>query len=477
MHKRSFLIVLSFIFSLFYSSFSVANSSTAFPEGIKGALCLVRADNKLVLVNEILTHQISLPGGTIIEGEDPAITAQRETWEETGLVVTVGQALGFSEQAVFYDCVSDSSIVAFNFHNALDGNELPVWFAPHYGVEVSSAMLIAPNALPASQYRYPEQWEMVKGMFDKASEQPVTYVNDLVNAAPAYHQVELGWLMQLQAWVASSSFNTLAALLLGQLALYLTSPELLLVVLPLVMWRMGRDFSYQLFFALATTSLLVLVAQQGFSLPRPHVYWPVLEMTQSYGYGFPSLPIAVWACCSALLLRRSGLLRNGRALRIVSLVISLIMIGKFYTGAAFIVDMLVGGIVGGLVAWHIIRLEGKPNLNVAQLLASKSVWIALAVAAALLTAMWPLPVFSAWLATLIVVSVLVMFFKTTQVVLSQSHALMVVVALLTLNLLITLLQGAVSYSGLYSFVVETLRYPMLALSMALLIKQFSEKKA
>ncbi|MER0324214.1 bifunctional NUDIX hydrolase/phosphatase PAP2 family protein [Vibrio vulnificus] len=476
MHKRSLLIVLSFILSLLYSSFSIASSSVALPEGIKGALCLVRADNKLVLVNEILTHQISLPGGTIVDGEDPAITAQRETWEETGLVVSVGKVLGYNEQAVFYDCVSDSSVVAFNFNNALYGNELPVWFAPHYGVEISSAMLIAPNILPASQYRYPEQWEMVKGMFDKASEQPVTYVNDLVSAAPAYHQVELGWLMQLQQWAASSTVLSSLGLLLGQLALYLTAPELLLVVLPLAMWRLGRDVTFQLFFAISTTSLLALVAQQGFSLPRPHVYWPVLEMTQSYGYGFPSLPIAIWAVCSALVLKSLGLLRNGRALRITSLVISLIMLGKFYTGAAFIADMLVGGILGGLVAWHIIRLEGKASVNIAQLLTSKSVWIAMAALAAVLTTLWPLPVFSAWLATLIVVAMLVMFFSQSPMLLAQEHSLIIVVTLLSVNLLITLAQSVVAHSGLYSFIIETLRYPLLALLFALLAKRFNQEK-
>ncbi len=160
MYKRSFFVVISLIISLVFSTFSFAASSTSLPEGLKGALCIVRADDKLVLVNEILTHQISLPGGTIIAGEDPAVTAQRETWEETGLVVTVGKVLGYNEQAVFYDCISDSSVVAFNFNNSLDGNELPVWFAPHYGVEIASAMLLSPLALEASQYRYPQsgQW-------------------------------------------------------------------------------------------------------------------------------------------------------------------------------------------------------------------------------------------------------------------------------------------------------------------------------
>lgn len=79
----------------------------------------MRADDKLVLIHEILTNRISLPGGTIIEGEQPRAAAQRETWEETGLVVTVGKELGRTETAVFFDCVSDSEIISYSMINSM----------------------------------------------------------------------------------------------------------------------------------------------------------------------------------------------------------------------------------------------------------------------------------------------------------------------------------------------------------------------
>ncbi|WP_196351696.1 NUDIX hydrolase, partial [Vibrio campbellii] len=73
MLRQLFFLILYSI-SLFISPTSAANP---LPEDIKGALCVVRADDKLVLIHEILTNKISLPGGTIIEGESPKLAAQR----------------------------------------------------------------------------------------------------------------------------------------------------------------------------------------------------------------------------------------------------------------------------------------------------------------------------------------------------------------------------------------------------------------
>ncbi len=74
------------------------------------ALCVVvRADSQIVLVDELITGHLSLPGGTVVSGEPPAIAAQRETLgRRTGLSVTVGDVLGYTDSAVVYDCISDS---------------------------------------------------------------------------------------------------------------------------------------------------------------------------------------------------------------------------------------------------------------------------------------------------------------------------------------------------------------------------------
>ncbi|MEF1229993.1 NUDIX hydrolase, partial [Vibrio fortis] len=144
---RFFLIILVSILGI-----SNVSAQEQLPDNLAGALCLVRADDQIVLVDEIITGQLSLPGGTIVAGEPAYVAAQRETWEEAGLAVTVGDVLGYTDGAVVFDCISDSEIISYDIKNEIGGFELPIWFAPHYGVEVSRAMLLTPGTLDAKEY-------------------------------------------------------------------------------------------------------------------------------------------------------------------------------------------------------------------------------------------------------------------------------------------------------------------------------------
>lgn len=150
-------------------------------------------------------------------------------------------------------------------NNSLGGNELPIWFAPHYGVEVASAMLLSPSELPSSLYRYPEQWPQATQFFDQATKQSVSYVTQLIESAPSFRQVELAWLIDLQSWVGALSETSYeVASQISKLVTDLTEPTVLLFLFPFAMMRFGSRFVYRLFFAISATSLMVLVAQQAF---------------------------------------------------------------------------------------------------------------------------------------------------------------------------------------------------------------------
>ncbi|MDF2152249.1 phosphatase PAP2 family protein [Vibrio sp. CAU 1672] len=458
--------------SLLLSPLAQAYSPAA---GIKGALCVIRADHKLVLIHEVITNKISLPGGTIQEGEPPELAAQRETWEETGLVVTVGDELGRTDSAVLFDCVSDSEIIAYSVNNSLGGNELPVWFAPHYGIEVKSAMLLYPQELSPQQYRYPGQWRTVEEIFAVATEQPVAYVAELTGSAPSYRQLELTWIVRLQSWVKSFSPQVQQGVhFAANLIDGLTSASMLLLLFPVALARFGLSFVYRLFFAVTVTSLMVLIAQQGFALPRPHVYVSLGNLTDSYGYNLPSLPLALWFCIATFIFHRSKTFGINQITATITALVMLIMLSKLYLGAAFLLDMLVGAMLGALVAWHILRLEAKPEVNVDQLMKSKGVWFFLTAATAVVMLFWPLPVFTRWLAILITASALVISTNQCMAEFSSRHMQISVVVLVFVDQLYRYVASVSTSSGFWSLVIQTFHYPLLMLVFMLLARRLTE---
>ncbi|KZX63565.1 DNA mismatch repair protein MutT [Vibrio sp. HI00D65] len=452
--------LLIFIISLLSTTPALANNTL--PDHIAGALCVVRADNQIVLVDELITGQLSLPGGTVVAGESPAIAAQRETWEEAGLSVTVGDVLGYTDSAVIYDCISDSEVISYQARNEIGGFELPIWFAPHYGVEVSRAMLLPPTALPANQYRYPEQWSEIYKLFLLATNQPVTYVTELVGAAPKVHQVELGWIVSLQ-----NMFDNLPSIFSNTVLLtdLLAKPWAFIVILPLIAWYFGRKFALKFGFTLISVTLLTLIAHQGFGFPRPHAYLPTLKLVMSSGYSFPSLLAALWVSLTLLVLWKLKRIFEQKSILIVLAGLFWIMLFKAYTGSAFFSDVLMGGLLGALTTWHIVRLDSKPDVDISVLLSSKGVWWGLCLLSIVLTVIWPLPTFSFWVAILMTIACLVTLTDSKPLTgkFSFKIVLGVMVMLLAGNLLISWAGSFVSFSGIASFIVDTLRFPILIL--------------
>ncbi len=459
---RVFFSYLLFVLGIFSAAFpAMAADSNSAP---KGALCLVRADHKLVVIQESLTHKLSLPGGTIGRDETPEIAAQRETWEETGLAVKVKKLLGKTDSAYFYECASESDVIAYELNNYLDGHELPVWFAPHYGVEVASAMLIEPQSLDAALYRYPQQWSTVTQFFHQAEDQKVTYVGNLIVAAPLANQIELNWIIDLQR--AVNAMPDLLVVVWNKLALVLnqlTHPAVFLILFPLLYWQLGLNFAYRVFYLVAITSLLCFVGHQTFALPRPHVYLPAIELSYSDGYSMPSLALALWCGVGVLVLNAFERLSLNRYFGGFVLLLLGIMLAKFYSGAEFIVDMLVGSLFGVLTAWHLIRLESHPGMNLDKLICSRSSWALLTIVAGLLTLIFQMPVFTMWLAILVTACGIIWTGRESSDFINFREMVFMILLLLFVNEIVSFSLTLVASSNVLSLLVQTLRFPLLLL--------------
>ncbi|WP_260258532.1 bifunctional NUDIX hydrolase/phosphatase PAP2 family protein [Vibrio intestinalis] len=427
--------------------------------GIKGAVCIIKADNRLVMVDEILTQRTSLPAGTIDGAETPQETAQREAWEETGLVVTVGKELARTPQAVYFDCQSDSDIIAFSQQDFNGAKSLPIWFAPHYGIETSAAKLIEPSQVDASQYRYPQEWGTVLTAFQAASNQPVQYVANLFDAAPSFHQVELGWLTALKNTIQQLPAG-LASLMdvLILTGLELASPWWLLFLLPVVFAQFGRGFGFKLIFTIGVTVLMAMVAQQGVQLPAPHVYMPSLHLSEQVGFSLPNVALALWAAVVVLVWHQLGWGWN-RQSALVTVFAVWLGLAQFYSGSAFLIDLLVGAVLGWLCAWHIIRVEKDPKIGFS-VTQSKGTWALLVLVSGVMLMLWPTPNFmylSATLVSLFIASRVL----PSEVTMSRGHLLLTVVGLVVGYMLLGQIQSLVSSSNFHSLLVEAFRWPTL----------------
>lgn len=118
------------------------------PDPPANAGCLVRMSDRMLLVRDRKTARYSLPGGTSEDREPAQCTAQRETWEESGLRVQVGDLLArLDNEFHIYACTPLAGDI--DVETALSPT-LGSW------LEIERADWLRPADLAASAWRYPQ---------------------------------------------------------------------------------------------------------------------------------------------------------------------------------------------------------------------------------------------------------------------------------------------------------------------------------
>lgn len=133
---------------------------------VANAACIIRLNEKMLTVTHRLSGKFDLPGGTSNGVETAQCTAHRETWEETGFNVEVGQFLGQSDQGMhFYACQ-----LAGNFTGELQQFPVPEWSS----LEVTAIELHDPFVLTGKQWRFEDQLVQIRNMFNQVPESAAT---------------------------------------------------------------------------------------------------------------------------------------------------------------------------------------------------------------------------------------------------------------------------------------------------------------
>lgn len=112
------------------------------PVASSGAACVVMVEERLLVIRHRPSGRLDLPGGRSKAGESARCTAQRETWEETGLEVRVGEALG--GRTDLFRCVPLQAIATTS--------DPPLrWWSV---VEASAVLWVDPRTVQDADWRY-----------------------------------------------------------------------------------------------------------------------------------------------------------------------------------------------------------------------------------------------------------------------------------------------------------------------------------
>jgi phosphatase NudJ len=83
----------------------------------KAAACLIKTQDKTLLVRHRLSGKLDFPGGGVKGGESLSCAAHRETWEETGFNVLVRKQLGTTSNGLaLFACDLDAGIDSLPEH-------------------------------------------------------------------------------------------------------------------------------------------------------------------------------------------------------------------------------------------------------------------------------------------------------------------------------------------------------------------------
>jgi 8-oxo-dGTP pyrophosphatase MutT (NUDIX family) len=164
---RAAIIALSAASALLAAPPLAARHDAANPDHIDAAGCLIVTPDGFVMSINRLINRLQLPAGRHVAGETARETAARETREETGLKVEVGETLLR---------LKDGSVVFFSCAPA-DGNVDYEHLEPVDRVEVSRALVVNPVTMTApggeavtTPWRFPEMHWLLKTLFHSVAE-------------------------------------------------------------------------------------------------------------------------------------------------------------------------------------------------------------------------------------------------------------------------------------------------------------------
>lgn len=296
--------------------------------------CIIDVNHSIILVRDVWSSRLSLPGGGVRLNETPVEAVERHTFEQTGIPVRIGKFLTVTEGRYFiYECKPKDQKIPINGGNTLA-------FPPAAFNEISEVVLVNIDQLEETKWKFQSQKNIITQIFNKNL---IEKYNKIVRAdiSPNWlEQTELNWIEGFQSNLSS------VFLQVCRIFSFFSSETFFLLLLPAFWFGFNRRLGVEAVLLFCFSTMVQINLKQGLMTYRPFHFVPTLKLEVAEGYGMPAESALLSTVYWGFLALHLNFKRKWQLVALISFVCGF---STVILGVHFIHDVVLGWVVGGLI--------------------------------------------------------------------------------------------------------------------------------
>ncbi len=338
MAQKSYKISLLFraLFFIGIISLGIGDSTSSFGSPSSGSRsgCLIRIEDRLLLVRDIWSGRYSIPWGRTEGGESIADTAQRAVLDQVGVFVEPVRLLIVTpDRFHLFECHAQEASIPL-----VGGSQI---LQPKSAFRsILEVILVRPATVLRGKWQFQSQRNLIKDFFPEVNPQSPQVLNTHFLEPQPWIAMELKGIQKLQAF--KNTFLTQFFLFFS----FLGGETVFLLMIPFFWIMVNRRLGIEAAFLFCLSILVHAFLKQIFQFYRPFHYLPELKLDHAHGFGFPSgHTLAVLVTWGFIALRFSYPFRWVLAVGMAFLA----GLARVYLGVHFFHDIVGGWLLGGVI--------------------------------------------------------------------------------------------------------------------------------